>query len=200
MDATAYLLIYDHVINQLLAGLSEKLTYHSIYHTLDVLEQCQRIAGEEGIADEHELYLLKTAALYHDTGFLHTYKGHEEAGYKLAMQFLPAYGFSGQDLKKIGGMILATQLPQTPRNKMEEIICDADLDYLGRPDFFSIAQLLYVEMKEKNLVNTQNEWNRMQVKFIKEHRYFTHSNQQARDPRKKRHCEMLESDLLKRKD
>jgi len=70
MQAEAYQQIYDAVIHHLPAGLSRKLTYHGIHHTLDVLVQVQRIAKEEGIVNEEDLFLLKTATLYHDTGFL----------------------------------------------------------------------------------------------------------------------------------
>ena len=36
-------------------------------------------------------------------------------------------------------LILATKVPQKPKNKLEKIICDADLDYLGREDFDNIS-------------------------------------------------------------
>ena len=67
--------IHDHVVHNLLTGLSEKLTYHNLPHTLDVLKQVQRIGKEEGIMEEEDMFLLKTAALYHDTGFLSVYAG-----------------------------------------------------------------------------------------------------------------------------
>ena len=85
-----------------------------------------------------------------------------------------------------------TRLPQDPQNIMEEIICDADLDYLGRPDFFTIAQKLYLEMKAKGKVNTEKEWDQIQVGFLKSHKYFTSSSQQDREPLKSKHLQILE--------
>ena len=67
-------LLFEHMIAKLKNGLSKELTYHSLEHTLDVYEQAQNIAREEKITDVEKLYLLKVAALYHDSGFLHIYK------------------------------------------------------------------------------------------------------------------------------
>ena len=197
MAAASFPLIYDYVIHQLLPNLSKSLSYHSIDHTLDVLNQSERIANEEGIHDPAELSLLKTAALYHDTGFLFTYKGHEDEGCRIAREQLPGFNVTGSQIEKICGMIMATQLPQTPLTKMEEIICDADLDYLGRPDFFLIADVLYRELTEKELVHGLKQWNLMQVNFIRNHHYFTSSSKKLREPQKNKHCSILEAEINK---
>ena len=185
--------IYDHVMNDLLPGLPPILSYHGKHHTLDVLEQVERIARLEGRASDHELLLLKIAALYHDTGFLIRYAGHEEAGCELARKDLPGFGLDADSIEQVCGMILATKIPQSPQNKLEEIICDADLDYLGRPDFFSIANTLFVEMKEKGLINNERDWNIIQVKFINKHRYFTQSNIRDREAEKQKHLREVEA-------
>ncbi|HVT85051.1 MAG TPA: hypothetical protein VHD35_07595, partial [Chitinophagaceae bacterium] len=137
----------------------------------------------------------KTAALYHDSGFLHAYSGHEEAGCEIVKKELPAYGINGKQLDAICGMIMATKIPQSPKNKLEEIICDADLDYLGRPDFFKIANSLFKEMMHRGLVNNEREWNRIQVNFLKNHHYFTPTNKQSREQQKLEHLAMIEGML-----
>ena len=189
----AFSLIYDHAVNHLLLGLPKELSYHNIYHILDVLEQAQRIAKDENINNEEELLLLKTAALYHDAGFLYKYIGHEEVGCQLARKNLPDFGLNEQQTESICGMIMATKIPQLPKNKLEEIVCDADLDYLGRADFFTIGNTLFSEMREKGMVTSEKEWNLIQVKFIKEHHYFTLTNIRIREQQKLKHLEMLEA-------
>lgn len=159
---------------------------------MDVFEQTQRIAQEEGIHNKEDLLLLKTAALYHDSGFLHVYTGHEEVGCEIAMKELPAFGMNKKQLDAICGMIMATKIPQSPKNKLEEIICDADLDYLGRDDFFEIANTLFVEMKHRKLVKTERDWNQIQVKFLKAHHYFTATNKKSREQKKLEHLSMIE--------
>ncbi|MBS1621175.1 MAG: HD domain-containing protein [Bacteroidetes bacterium] len=187
--------IYNDALNRVLSGLSKDLSYHSLGHTLDVLKQSQRIASEEGIRDKKDLFLLKTAALYHDTGFLNSYSGHEEASCEIARKELPAFGLNEKQLETICGMIMATKIPQAPGNKLEEIICDADLDYLGRNDFFEIAATLFSEMKQRGYVHTEREWNQVQVKFLKAHHYFTSANQKARQPKKLQHLARIEQML-----
>ena len=89
-------------------------------------------------------------------------------------------------------MIMATKIPQTPNTLLEQIICDADLDYLGRSDFFTIANLLFNELREMKIISDEKEWDRIQVKFLKGHRYFTTTNITTRKPQKLHHLKMLE--------
>ncbi len=65
------------IVEKRFAQTPAQLYYHNILHTMDVTEQIERIAREEGIEDEQILFLLKVAALYHDTGYLQTYRNHE---------------------------------------------------------------------------------------------------------------------------
>ena len=176
--------IYSHVIAKLQTELSSRLTYHSIDHTFDVLEQSQQIAAREDINDDQNLFLLKIAALYHDCGFIFMYAGHEEKGCEIAKNELPGFGLTTEEIEKICGMIMATKIPQSPKNKMEEIICDADLDYLGRDDFDSISNNLYKEFLDFGFIKNHEEWMKKQISFFEYHNYFTKSSQQLRHPKK----------------
>jgi hypothetical protein len=68
---------------------------------------------------------------------------------------------------------MATKIPQNPKSHLEEIICDADLNYLGRDDFFSIEEKLYEEMLAFGYIKNTEEWNKVQVDFMRNHHYFT---------------------------
>ncbi|HYM94126.1 MAG TPA: HD domain-containing protein, partial [Chitinophagaceae bacterium] len=142
---------------------------------------------------KEDLVLLKIASLYHDSGFLVTYKGHEEAGCKIVREELPAFEFNASQIDSICEMIMATRIPQTPINHLGEIICDADLDYLGRPDFFTISNSLFLEMKERGWVSNERDWNIKQVAFFKAHYYFTSSSKKLREKEKQKHLEMIEA-------
>lgn len=176
--------IYSHIIAKLQNGLLARYTYHCIGHTLDVLEQAQAIATREKLDDTEKYFLLKIAALYHDTGFLVVYTGHEEQGCELAKKELPGFGLTKPQIKKICGMIMATKIPQSPKNKMEKIICDADLDYLGRDDFEPISNSLYNEFLTVGFVKDYSDWMKKQIGFLEMHQYFTKSSQQLREPKK----------------
>lgn len=173
--------IQEHVIDKLQKGLPEKLTYHNVAHTLDVLKQAVVIAKKEGITDAEDLLLLKVSVLYHDTGFLYAYHEHEDRSCVVATEELPAFGFTGPQVERVCNMIRATKVPQQPQNHLEQIICDADLDYLGRADFFEIGNNLYKEFMEQGVVRDFKEWNLLQIRFLESHRYFTKTSLKRRE-------------------
>ncbi|RNI27250.1 HD domain-containing protein [Rufibacter immobilis] len=187
--------VYTHIVKKLQQGLSSDLTYHSLQHTLDVFEQVTIIAQAEGIQDPEELLLLQVAALYHDTGFLDTYQQHEESGCGFAQAELPDFGFTSGQIETICGLIMATKVPQRPETKLQEIICDADLDYLGRDDFFPIGETLYREFLCYGIVHNEEQWNQLQVKFLESHTFFTSFSKKSRETQKQKHLEMVKAKL-----
>lgn len=184
-----------HILEKLKQELPDYLSYHSLHHTKDVKNQAMRIAKLEGITSENDLKLLETAAAYHDCGFLSTYNNHEEKGCEIAEEVLPQYHYTKEQIAIIKGLIMATKVPQTPKNKLEEIICDADLDYLGRDDFFEIGEHLYQEFLFKNIVQDEDSWNNLQVKFLGNHQYFTHTNLVNREPKKQENLKQVKTKL-----
>ena len=167
-----------------LDGLNPNLTYHNKEHTMDVVKQCERIAKDEGVEEGRELFLLKVAALYHDTGFLKTYFSHEEMSCRIFMEDAALFNFSDSDKAIVRSLIMATKLPQIPKTLFEKIICDADLDYLGRTDFFIIGEQLKREFIKYSIIHTDNEWDELQVKFLTHHQYHTESSRRCREDQK----------------
>jgi len=195
ISGLTYEKIKSHILLKLGSGLPKDLMYHGLHHTLDVLEQAERIAVQENITDANEMILLKVACLYHDSGFLTTYFGHEEVGCDLVRKELPDFHFTNEQIEIVCGIIMATRIPQTPLTKLEKIICDADLDYLGRLDFFSISHSLFDEMMKRGYVNNENDWDLIQVEFIKAHSYFTENSIHLREEQKNKHLKILEDKL-----
>jgi len=195
IPASTYEKIKSQNLFKLEQDLPKDLFYHGIHHTLDVLEQAERIAKEENISGKEDLLLLKIACLYHDRGFLIAYGGHEEIGCKMAGEELPGFGFSEMQIKTICGLIMATKIPQTPLTKLEQVICDADLDYLGRPDFFKISDTLFYEMKERGMIKSERDWNLKQISFFNSHTYFTSTSKKFRAKEKQKHLEMIEAKI-----
>jgi predicted metal-dependent HD superfamily phosphohydrolase len=183
--------IHDHVVSMLHAGLSAKFTYHNVGHTLDVFEQCLAIATEEGITDPQILFELQVAALYHDTGFLFVYNNHEERSCIIAREQLPGFGINAASIETICEIIMATKVPQTPLNHLQQIICDADLDYLGRPDFFDTGNSLRKELIAFDFINDQHDWDDRQLQFLKSHHYFTATSKRKRAPQEQQFIEQL---------
>ncbi|RLD81890.1 MAG: phosphohydrolase [Bacteroidetes bacterium] len=174
----------DFIIKKLSNELDPNLTYHRIEHTLDVLNAAGNFAELEGIS-AHDRIILETAALFHDSGMLTTYIGHEDASVDIARKYLPEYGYETRDIDLISDMIITTKLPQSASTFLEKILCDADLDYLGREDFFMIAQQLQYEWNILNIRHTTlREWYELQIMFLGNHVFFTKSAQKLRDEKK----------------
>jgi HD superfamily phosphohydrolases len=192
-------LLFRHIMAKL-DGLSKELKYHGVNHTLDVYKQSENIALGENITDPSKLYLLKVAALYHDTGFLYMYNGHEEMSCKIATRELPAYGLNEEQIGIICGLVMATKIPQSPKNHLEQIICDADLDCLGRDDYDITSSNLYHELLREGLVKNDDEWLDQQISFLESHQYFTDWSKENRAPLKQQNYERLKLSTQSRKE
>jgi HD superfamily phosphodiesterase len=178
------------ILEKLEKELSPELTYHGFHHTIDVLEVAAELCGHLDILPE-ETILVKTAALFHDSGFTVSNVNHEETGCQIARDNLPRYGYTEENIEKICGMIMATKIPQTPKTPLEEILADADLDYLGRNDFKPIGDTLFDELKTFNVIQTEEDWNRLQIRFLEGHGFFTSYNLKHRQPIKMAHLAEL---------
>lgn len=181
------------ILSLLEKDLDPKLTYHNLAHTKDVMRQVERIAHGEHLADQNDILLLKVAALFHDTGFLRTYKHHEDESCGIMLEHIGPHDLTDEEIEKVKGMIMATKIPQTPHNKMEEIICDADLDYLGRDDFAPISDGLKWEFLHYGVIKTEADWDPLQVRFFETHKYFTNTCRTDRAPKKQIHLDQLKS-------
>ena len=171
----------DHILGRLDREIAPTLYYHGPHHTRDVMQALEPLAAHAGITGE-DLDLLRVAAAYHDCGFLIDYREHERIGCEIARGVLPGLGFTERQMSIIDGMIMATKVPQDPKTMLEQILCDADLDYLGRPDVNPIADSLFEELKALGIVNDLQVWNRIQVKFLSAHQYHTAYAKSERAP------------------
>lgn len=182
------------MLRKMLRDLSEDLSYHDVKHTVDVIRAAGRLCYLEGI-DAHNTALVRTAALFHDLGFCVRYMDNESVAADLAAQELPQFGYEAEDIDEIKGMIMATRIPHEPHTHLEQIICDADLDYLGREDFHPISENLKKEFMHHNIVQGEKEWDEVQVKFFELHRYFTKSARRMRADRKAAHLAVIKKRL-----
>jgi uncharacterized protein len=184
----------DFILNKLRKELPGYLTYHSVDHTIDVYESAGRIAEEEGISP-YERKLLLTAALFHDSGFIKTRKGHEKESCRIAQKYLPGFNYLPAEIEIICNMIMATKLPQSPQNHLEAVLCDADLDYLGRDDFFKLSDKLYSELCFEGLIETKEDWNKEQAEFIGAHKYNTATSVKLKQAKKEQYIKLVKAKI-----
>lgn len=193
------------MLNRLAQDLDPTLYYHGVLHTFeDVLPAVDRICKGEGVvASDRELLL--AAAIFHDAGFLERYNGNESIGARMAAEALPNEGFSSPEIERVLDLILATELReidgvmlQVPgSDNLKRILCDADLDNLGRDDFFQVSDNLRRELEERGRKMTDLDWYSRQVLFVSQHRWFTETQRRERQPKKEENLRRLRSILAR---
>ena len=179
-----------YILTRLENEFKPNLYYHGIHHTMDVYEASIKIAELENLSQEEKI-IINTAALFHDSGFIYQYENNEELAVTLTKEILPKFKYNEKQVNAIGNIILTTRITARPQTLLEKIMCDADYDYLGRDDFFKIAETLYKELHEYDHKFSLEEWNEIQVKFLKKHQYYTESSLTLRRPKKLEYYEQL---------
>ena len=182
-----------YVFARLARDLPSELRYHSIRHTCtDVLPAVERLAALAGV-NGGDLLLLRTAALYHDMGYMEQYANNEPIGARIARETLPNFGYSPDQIAIVERMIMATQMPQAPQNFLEELVCDADLDSLGREDYLETSHDLHAELVACGASIPLKEWYLRQLNFLSNHTYFTEVARKLRDAGKQENIRRLKA-------
>ena len=171
----------EHIMNRLKSLLPENLSYHKLRHSLDVEKAVKRFSKLEGIENE-EITLLKTAALFHDAGFIVQYDDNEDFAIEMVKSMLPNFGYSQKQIEIIATIINSTKPSVKPTNILEEIMSDADYDYLGRSDYTVIANKLREEMTLYGYNFSEIEWVNYQLNFLEnKHKFYTSTAQNIRE-------------------
>ena len=183
-----------YIISLLNREIPGNLCYHNADHTLDVYSAAEHIAKTEGVSGR-DMKLLLTAAWFHDTGHIKGSAEHEKLSCAIVRGALPRFGYTPEDIERICTMIMATRIPQAPTNHLGEILADADLDYLGRDDFFEISDKLYREFCNTGHVESKAHWNQVQVEFFASHHYFTKTARAEREAKKEQNLQRIKAGL-----
>ncbi len=191
MSTPKFELAIEYAHHRLETELAPYLFYHNFAHTYEqVLPAAIKLGKLCGISLE-EQKLLEVAASYHDIGFVQQTEDHEVVGAKITAQTLPNFGFNPAQIEAIVGMIMATRLPQSPKNILEQILADADLYLLGSDNFFVTSNNLRLELEAAGNMSTDEEWYQGQIDFLQGHTYFTNPAKLLRDPGKQRNVDEI---------
>ncbi|SOD79876.1 Pycsar system effector family protein [Spirosoma fluviale] len=166
--------IEAHVVTEFSDHSRPDLTYHTLAHTQGVVHAAEQLANHYKLDETQELVVL-AAAWFHDIGYLSgPPEDHEERSASLASDFLTELGVSIGVIEQVKGCILATKLPQSPRNRLEEILCDADMYHLASDDYKDKQKLLRKE--KENLTGVAisgSDWRQKNIALLETHQYFT---------------------------
>lgn len=181
-----------YALDRLRRELPPTLSYHCAWHTEhDVLPAARRLGQLAGVT-QTEQGILEVSAAYHDIGHIRISYGHEAISVEIMTEALPRFGFSAQEIERVAAMIMATRMPQSPKNELEQLLADADMDGLGRTDFLDTSKALWRESAALGRPQLWTQWLETQLRFLRSHRYFTTPARALREDGKQRNIAMLE--------
>ena len=193
---TPRLKLVDEYIRSLFKDeLPDGIKFHDANHTLHptrgVVANANRIAKSEKIS-EPDRELLIAAAYFHDTGYIREYRKNEPIAARIAGRVLKLIGYTPDEIETVQKMILATDLQCEPQTHLEKILCDADLDNLGREDFFELDAKLREGRRIRGIdVSDDARWYKETLEIVKNHKYYTESQIKLREKGKQKNIKAL---------
>lgn len=185
--------IQEHVQALFQAQKDKTFIYHNLDHTQNVVKAASQIANHYQL-NEKDFFIVTTAAWFHDAGYFTDFKNHEAKGGDMATVFLRNNFIDEETVQAVVNCILATRIPQSPKNKLEEIVCDADLFHLGTDDFAENNKLMRKETEAKKGVKiSKDEWRKGTILLFEMHNYFTDYCQLLLNDKKQENLERLRS-------
>ncbi|TBW26633.1 Pycsar system effector family protein [Gramella sp. KN1008] len=175
--------------------LPNTFIYHNYQHTQRVVKSTKELIdnSEINVKDKEALLL---AAWLHDTGYIHTYKGHEEKSAEIAESFLKDNNATEELIEKVKKYIMATKFSNVPETFCEKIIRDADSSHFGKDYFEETSEFLRQELELHNIKNFTNaEWLEENILvFTEKHEYYTDYAIKEWKPKKEENLlELIES-------
>jgi uncharacterized protein len=173
MNSQSFQQARQYALGRLENELSHTLRYHGLTHTRDdVVPSVETLGAGEGVSGV-DFDLLRTAAWFHDIGFIEQAPYHELISARIAVEVLPGFGYSEREVEIVRWIIMATVIPQNPSTLLEKLMADADLNVLGRTDFLPRNMALRQELVYSGKIYTDEQWYSGQLKFIESHSFFT---------------------------
>ena len=187
----------EHFCKELLKqSRCKSLQFHNYQHTRNVVQNAELIAMEAGLAEE-DLELVLISAYFHDVGNMETLKQHEMLSCSIARKFLEKEQYPEEKIEIIEHIILATEINRVPTTFLEEIIRDADLSHLGGLTFLEQNHQLREEWASfLGLVFTDEDWVRLNLKFLNEHHYYTAAAKKLYAPQKEENVRLFKQKFL----
>lgn len=166
--------------------LSKDCMFHTKKHTLEVVRNA-KIIGEYSKLGEDSKNILLISALFHDVGYISSYEDHEIESAAYATDFLRSKNIDETIIEKVVECIMATRMPQQPKNEISRILCDADLMNLTFDDYFEQIDLMRQEWENtgKAKLNKYQAYV-TSLDFFKAHQYHSEYGKKILQPKKEK--------------
>ncbi|MBO9200669.1 MULTISPECIES: Pycsar system effector family protein [Niastella] len=184
--------IKQYVISFFHTHANDKLIYHNLAHTENVVNAAIEIANHYRLSDL-DYFVVVTAAWFHDIGYYTDPARHEEKGAEEAAAFLKRQRIIDETtIQTVGNCIRATKLPQSPSTLLEKIVADADLFHLGTSRFTETNKAMRKEfIALHNIDISKEEWRIKTIRLLESHHYHTDYCQLLLNDTKAKHLEKL---------
>jgi HD superfamily phosphodiesterase len=189
--------------NYISALLSEKLPENIIFHNYDhvlLVKKYAEIIGEDAGLKAEELNILRVCALFHDAGYINSFEKYNEESIVIATAFLAEHEVDQQTTGHIAEIIRATKLPQNPKDKIAEVLCDADMMYIASENAIEQFDLQYDETAlQKTNFEKRPVYEKRTIEFLATHTYFTEYGKTILQPKKEITSKRLSERMKRRK-
>lgn len=190
--------IEEYVSDLITRESSALLTYHTIDHTRRVVQNAEVIGLQENL-NEDDMNILLAGAWFHDTGYIKKYVGHEEESVAIAVSFLKLKDVDDDSIDMLSECVIATTFPQQPKNKISEVLCDADLMHFGKENYFELAEKLRQEFNNTGVRKLKKaKFEQESIQLLKDHTYFTSYCLTEITQTKEKNIKLLQESLIKR--
>ena len=197
---TPRLKIVDRYIRELFEQeLPIGIKYHDADHTLHPTRGVVAVADKLAVAENvsgPDRELIIAAAYFHDSGYIREYRQNEPIAARMAGRILKLIGYLPEEIEVVQEMILSTDFKREPKTHNEKILCDADLDNLGRSDFFDLDQKLRDGRRARGLdVSDDLRWYQETLHILQHHRYHTETQKKLRGKGKRDNIRKLKAKI-----
>ena len=170
----------DQVFRDILTKLPESYHFHKLEYARKVYNHSFLLCRSEGIEQEGRL-LVRTAALMLFTGLIQEYSNFENRSTVISREILPDFSYSEKQIDQISNLILATKTPFKPNNRLEKILIDARMDYIGWPDYTKVLKDLFKELKEAGSNINGQQFKKQQQELLFNFEFYTTAAQRLRE-------------------
>ena len=169
--------------------------YHNINHIEEVVENSNKICSYLNL-DSEEKEIILIAAWFHDSFYISSPENHESESANIAESFLIEHNYPKEKIDLVRGCILATKIPQSPKNIFEEILCDADLFHVGSELFFLRNELYKKEIKNQfNSKISDKEFIQNSISFFSAHKFLSNYAKEFLEEQKQQNIQKLKKQL-----
>ena len=176
-------------------NLSDKVCFHDIEHAKYVADASELIGRNSGLSDD-DVNLVKLCAWFHDAGYAIDPGDHEEEGARLAAEFLFSKGVNEKLISIVRKNILATRVPQHPKDICSKVLCDADLMHLAEEDYFDRIDPMRKEWRNLSGEKlSKRKFHKISLKFFQRHEYHTDYARKELQPKKDKIFELLQKEI-----